>query len=119
MIGWLTRLVVVLVILGVLGYDGISLAASRAGAPDDADQAAQAAASAWAQSHNWNAATLAAQQSLTDTEVLVPGSLAISPTGAVTLRIRRHVVTLVTKDIPKAKDLTGFTVTGSASAATP
>jgi hypothetical protein len=118
-IGWLTRIAVVLALLGVVGYDGISIIASRVGAPDDADGAAQAAASAWQQSHNFGAAEQQAAASLTSTEKLVPHSLTIAANGTVTLKIRRTVSTLVASHLPDIRKATAFVTTGSASAPTP
>jgi hypothetical protein len=118
-IGWLTRIAVVLALLGVVGYDGISIAASRVGAPDDADSAAQAAATSWQQSHNFTTAEAQAAAGLTSTEKLVPHSLTIAPNGAVTLKIRRTVTTIAASHIPEINKATAFVTTGSAPAPTP
>lgn len=115
-IGWLTKIVIALVLLGVVGYDGISIAASRAGAPDDAASAAQAAATAWQHTHNLATAEQQAAAALTSTEKLVPHSLTVAPNGTVTLRISRSVVTLVASHLPDIKKATRFTVRGSAPA---
>lgn len=112
------KIVVVLAVLGIVGYDGISIAASRAGAPDDANTAAEAAASSWQQSHNFASAEQQAVAKLTATETLVPNSLAIAANGTVTLRVSRSVKTLVAQHLPDVKKATTFVVSGSATAPT-
>jgi hypothetical protein len=115
----LTRIIVLLAVLGIVGYDGISIAASHAGAPDDANGAASAAASSWLQSHNLTVAEQSAASSLTDTEKLVPHSLVIAADGSVTLRIQRTVHTIVASHVPGISKTTTFTTRGSAVPATP
>lgn len=116
-IGWLTRIVVVLAVLGVLGYDGITLTAARLGATDDADSAATAAAASWRQAHDPSAAWIAAAGRLTTTEALVNGGFRIAADGSVVLEIRRTARTLVAQDLPGARSWTAFTASGSAPAA--
>lgn len=112
-VGWLTRVIVVLSILGILGFDGIALGVGHFDADDDGTRAAQAAATSWKQSHDIDAATTAAINSLGGSETLVPGSLTITPDGTAHMKVRRKVTTLVVRYIPGLKKATNLTVSVS------
>ncbi|HEX8001554.1 MAG TPA: hypothetical protein VF519_02545 [Mycobacteriales bacterium] len=46
-VGWLTKVALVITIVGILGFDAISVATTKMSAADDAQQAARAGADAW------------------------------------------------------------------------
>jgi len=95
-IGWLVKLVVVVVLVTVVAFDAISVGVSRLNGTDDANAAALAAATAWAQTHNLQSAVDAAQEAVPDAhESLVPHSLSIDANGTVHLELRRQAKTLL------------------------
>ncbi|HEX7355692.1 MAG TPA: hypothetical protein VF288_12780 [Mycobacteriales bacterium] len=114
-IGWFTRVLVVIAVFAVVGFDTISIASAHLGAQDDANNAASDAASAWGQNHDLAAALAAAQGALNHGETIVPGSLTISASGATTIKIRRGTRTLIAHDIGFLKGETTFVVTGNGS----
>ena len=96
MIGWLVKLVVVVVLVAIVAFDTISIGISRLNGTDDANAAALAAATVWAQTHNLQSAVDAAQEAVPDThESLVPHSLSIDADGTVHLELRREAKTLI------------------------
>jgi hypothetical protein len=99
-IGWLTRVTIVLAVLGVLVFDGSALLVGRVSVADHADTAAQAAADSWRAQHSEPAALAAAEQSAGNDEV-VPDSLRIASDGATTLRLHRTVSTMVVRHLPQ------------------
>jgi hypothetical protein len=112
-VGWLTKLAVVLAVLGVLLFDTASLLVGRVSVADHADSAAQAAADSWHQQHSYQAALLAAQDSAGSDEV-VRNSLVIAADGATTLALHRDVQTLVVRHVPQLHAFTSVTGTGNA-----
>jgi len=116
-IGWLTRVIVVLAVLGVFVFDGVAVGTARFGADDAGTDAAQAAATSWKQTHNLPAATDAAESRLGGAETLVPDSLTITPDGVAHLRVSRTVSTMVLGFIPGTKKLTHLTVSVSSGPA--
>lgn len=95
-IGWLVKLVVVVVLVAIVAFDAISVGISRLNGTDDANAAALAAATVWAQTHNVQSAVDAAQEAVPDThESLVPNSLTIDANGTVHLELRREAKTLL------------------------
>lgn len=114
-IGWFTRVLVVIAVLAVIGFDGISIVSAHLSAQDDANDAASDAASAWGNQHDITTALAAAQGALKHGETIVPGSLKITTTGVATIKITRKAQTLVAHDIGFLKDETSFVVTGNGS----
>lgn len=112
-IGWLTKLALVLAVLGVLLFDSASLVIGRVSVADHADNAAQAAADSWRQQHSYQAALLAAQ-SAAGTDEVVPNSLVIAADGGTTVVLHHDVQTLVVQHVPQLHDLTTVTGTGNA-----
>lgn len=120
-IGWLTRVVVALLLLGVVGYDGITLVSAHLGAIDDANNAASAAAGSWQNNQHLanpqaavQLAIRAAESSLPGSETLLPGSLRIAANGVVTLQIHRGTHTLFAHDLGFLNHVISFDTTGSA-----
>lgn len=114
-IGWFTRVLVVIAVLAVIGFDAISIVSAHLSAQDDANNAASDAASTWADHHDIDAALAAAQAALNHGEKIVPGSLTITASGATTLKVTRGTRTLVAHDIGFLKGETSFVVTGNGS----
>lgn len=94
-LGWLTKLVVILGVLGVLGFDGIALTQARVQAADRATTAAVAAADDYRANHDAQRAFDAAYATLVDPDSIETKSFAISPDGTVRLRLHHTATTLV------------------------
>lgn len=95
-IGWLVKLVVVVVLVAIVAFDALSVGISRLNGTDDANAAALAAATVWSQTHNLQSAVDAAEESVPDAhESLVPHSLSVDADGTVHLELRRQAKTLV------------------------
>jgi len=115
-LGWLTKLIVVLLLAGVVLFDFVSVGVARMSASDDANTAAQAASSEWMHSHDVQDAYNAAVEAVTSPaeRVLVRG-FTISPDGSVGLLLRRDVTTLVAHDISPLKKYTVVVAHGEAA----
>ena len=112
-IGWLTKLIVVLAVVGVMLFDGLSVTAARVGAADDANQAAQAAGFEWRNTHDVQQAYQAALDSLpSDSESIPPKSFVIDTTGAVRLVVHRLTRTMLVQHIGPLKRFMVVTVHG-------
>jgi len=112
-LGWFTKLVLVLGVLGLLGFDGISLLRTDFSAADQASTTASAAADAYKSSHDvqlsYNAA-LAAVAGNGDT--IETTTFAVAPTGAVSLVLHRTAATLWMKDVGPLRGWTDISAKG-------
>lgn len=99
-LGWLTRLAVVLGVLGVIGFDLVSLGVGRLHAEDRAQEAARAAVRSYGVDQNLQ---LAYESALTQLDPLedgiAPGEFAMAPDGAVTLTVQHTAPTLLVEKI--------------------
>jgi hypothetical protein len=112
-IGWLVRLVVVVVLVALVAFDAISVGISRLNGTDDANTVALAAAQVWQQTHNLQSAVDAAEEAVPDAhETLVPHSLSIDADGTVHLQLRRQARTLVMYRIGPLRHYTFAVVKG-------
>jgi hypothetical protein len=103
-IGWLTKLVVVLAVVGVILFDVISVSVARVSAEDDASQAAEAAGFEWRATHSVQQAYDAAVQSLpSDSESIPPKSFTIDSEGTVRLTVKRVTRTMIANHIGPLK----------------
>lgn len=97
-LGWLTKLAVVMALVGVVLFDGLSIAASRLSIEDQGLKAARAASSQWQRSGDiqlaYDAAVVAAVEANTLNEVL-PTTFVAGPDGTVDLDMHREAATLV------------------------
>ncbi|HSS37726.1 MAG TPA: hypothetical protein VLT58_03055, partial [Polyangia bacterium] len=90
--GWLTKVVVVLAIVAVLGFDGVQVGVSTVQLQDQANDAATAARDSYAQRHDQAAAVRAAVAAAKEDDVrnvLVPNSLVVARDGSVTVQLTR------------------------------
>ena len=111
-IGWLTKLTVVLSVLGVLGLDGFAWASARVGAQDSAERAGRAAVSTWEQSKNLQSAYDAAlAEVMASGDTIDTQTFSAAPDGAVTLTLHRDASTLVLHRIAPLRHLTELTAT--------
>ena len=100
-LGWLTKLVVVLSLVGLVGFDLISLGASRLRAEDSAQAAARAAVQTWTGPEDLQAAYDAAlAEVLVDDHTIDTQSFAFTPDGTVTLTLRSTAPTLLVRRVP-------------------
>jgi cytoskeletal protein RodZ len=104
-LGWLTRLVVVLAVVGVLGFDAVALGVGRLKAEDRAQAAARAAAQSWRQDEDVQVAyeaALATTERLED--AIPPASFTVGPDGAVTLTVEHTATTLLLEKVGPLRD---------------
>ena len=115
-LGWLTRLVLVLSVVGLVGFDGISLVAARFQAEDHAQSAVRAAAAAYDGPQDLQRAYDAAVAEVADKgDVVDAPSFSVAPDGTVTLTLRRTAQTLLLEKVGRLKPYAEVerTVTGS------
>jgi Tfp pilus assembly protein PilX len=104
-LGWLTRLTVVLALLGVVGFDVVALGVGRLTAEDRAQEAARAAVrtySATAEVQRAYEAALAEADALEDS--IDPTGFTVGPDGAVTLTLQHTSATLLLEKIGPVRD---------------
>jgi hypothetical protein len=119
-IGWLTKLVVMVAVIGVMLFDALSVTAAHIGAKDDASQAATIAVGEWRTSHNVQMAYQAAVDSLTsDSEEIPARDFVVNSDGSVQLVLQRSVKTLLVHRIGPLKQYSVVTAHGEASAPAP
>lgn len=97
-LGWLTKLVVVMAVVGVILFDGLSITASRLSIEDHGFLAAREASSEWQRSGDVQLAYDSALSTAVDANALnevPPGSFVAAPDGTVDLDIHREAATLV------------------------
>jgi hypothetical protein len=111
-LGWLTKLIVVLGVLGVLAFDGISLAQARFQAADHATTAASAAADDYKTNHDVQKAYDAAYATLSGTDTIETKTFQVAADGTVTLRLHHEATTLLVQRIGALKHWTDAVETG-------
>lgn len=114
-VGWLTKLVVILAVLGIAGFDGLSVVSAHFSGSDDANTAASAAAEDWRFHKNIQTAFDAAQQAITDpSEKLLTKGFVVDSDGTVHLQLQKKINTLVMKSIPGLKKYVVVIINGDA-----
>ncbi len=95
-LGWLTKIALVLGVLAVLAFDGISLVRTEFTAADHANSAASAAADVYAHTHDVQKAYDAALAlAIPQSETIDPKTFTVRATdGHVLLTLRREAQTL-------------------------
>lgn len=102
MLGWLTKVVVILAVAGIFAFDGISIATARLSVEDQAAAAALTASETYRQAGDVQAAYDAAVADATEANPLnsvVPTSFRAEPDGTVTLDVQRTASTLVLRHV--------------------
>lgn len=95
-LGWLSRVVVVLALLGIVAFDALSVGIARVSAEDDAGAAARAASEAWRERADVQQAYEAAVAVATEHgEQIAPDDFRIEADGTVHLTVTRTATTLV------------------------
>lgn len=114
-LGWLTKVMLVLTIAGVVLFDGVSVGVARMSAQDDANNAATAAAADWKTNHNLQSAFDAAVASVSNPrERVLTRGFRIDPDGTTHLLLRRTATTLVMYRIGPLKKYGVITAKGEA-----
>jgi hypothetical protein len=113
-LGWLTKLVVVIGALGLVGFDGVSLAQARFQAADRATTAADAAADSFATTKALQPAFDAAYATTRDGDVIETKTFAIAPDGTVTLRLHHTATTLLLHRVKALQHFADAVGTGTA-----
>jgi hypothetical protein len=111
-LGWLTKLVVVLAVLGVIAFDGISLVQARFQAADRATTAAAAAADEYHVSHDVQRAYNAAFATVHGEDTIETTTFKVATDGTVTLRLHHVATTLVLHRIGAIKGWADAVETG-------
>lgn len=112
-LGWLTKLVVILGVLGLLAFDGISLVQARIQAADRATTAAIAAADEYRSSRDVQKAYDAAHATVVGSDTIETSTFRVDATGTVTLRLHHEATTLLVQRIPPLRSWTDAVGTGS------
>lgn len=117
-LGWLTRITVVLALLGVVGFDLVSMGAGRLQAEDDAQSAARAAVTSYKADQDLQRAYEAALAHVAKTgaagSTIAPEGFSVAPDGAVTLTLQHTSPTLVVEKVAPIRSwaTASATVTG-------
>lgn len=115
-LGWLTKLVVILSVVGILGFDLIAIGQAHIQASDRAGTAARAAAEAYSSSKNVQTAYDAAFATLTDGDTIPPTTFVVAQDGSVDLRLNHSAVTLFVHRIGPLASQADVSSTGKAGA---
>ena len=116
MLGWLTKLALLLAVLGLIAFDMIALATTGVTAADDATTDASLAADTYKATTNpQKAYDTAAIEALKHNETIDPNSFYVTPDGHITLTVTRTATTLWMHRIGPLKKYTILTGTATAS----
>ena len=111
-LGWLTRLALVLAVVGVLALDALSWTSARVGAQDSAEGAARTAATTFQQTRQVQRAYDAAlAQVAASGDTIDASSFRAAPDGVVTLTLRREASTIVLHRIAPLRHWTQLSAT--------
>lgn len=95
-VGYFTKITLVLVVFSVLCFDAVSVGAARVGVEDTARSAASEGAEAYAQTKSVAAAYKAAVDAAEERGgTVVKKSFAVDADGTVTLRVEKEATTLL------------------------
>ena len=114
-LGWLTRLTLVVALFGLLAFDGIALVKTSFTAADHATGAAKAAADTYRSTKNAQAAYDAAVATVDPaSEGIDPKTFSVNPAdGRVTLEVKSEAVTLWMQYLGPLKKYRVLTQTGT------
>ena len=111
-LGWLTKLAVVLGVLGVIAFDGIAIAQAHFQAADRATTAAAAAADEYKASHDLQKAYNAAFATINGDDTIETKTFQVADDGTVTLRLHHIATTLVIRHVGPLKHYADAVETG-------
>lgn len=99
-LGWLTRVIVLLVGFGLMGFDAVSIGTGHFRAEDHAQQAARAAAESYHTGGDLQAAYVSALDEVAISgDTIDPTGFSISPDGVVTLTLVHQSPTLLAERV--------------------
>jgi hypothetical protein len=107
-LGWLTRVAVVMAIVGIAAFDVISVMTARLAVEDAGQQAAFTASDVWSRTHDVRAALKAAEDSANESNslnVVDPTTFRIDADGTVHLRVTRDAPTLVAHYVKPLREM--------------
>lgn len=117
LLGWLTKVVVVLGLLGVVAFDAIAVGAAKASLPDDGTYAALEASKAWGETKDIQRAFDAARAAVTAKGGTIEAtSFRIDADGTVHLALSRTADTVVVERVGPIRDWATVEATASARA---
>jgi hypothetical protein len=111
-LGWLTKVAVVLGVLGLIAFDGIAVAQAHFQASDRATTAASAAADEYKNSHDVQKAYNAAFATISSDDSIETKTFRITQDGTVSLRLHHVATTLVLRHISPLKHFADAVETG-------
>ena len=95
-VGWLTKMALVIIAFGLVGFDAIAIGIAHLSGADQANSAARAAVEVWQGSHNVDAAYRAALADAESHEATIrPGDFEVLSNGDIRLTVRREATTLL------------------------
>ena len=113
-LGWLTKVALVLGLLGVIGFDAVSVGVTNMNAADMASSAAGLAAEEWNASKNVNRAYRAASSYVEEHGgTLATKDFRIEPDGTVRLRMEKDATTILLYRTKTTKKWTHVVAEGS------
>lgn len=114
-LGWLTKVIVVLAILGVVGFDGIALLHTRVSAADTADHAAVEARDTWQETKNAEMAYAAAVATAKAGGATIPvNGVVIKGDGTVLVEVHQTAHTFLLRHVSRLKSVANVTGHGRA-----
>ncbi|HEV2888857.1 MAG TPA: hypothetical protein VGX28_00615 [Frankiaceae bacterium] len=96
-VGWLTKVAVVLTLVGIVGFDLVSVATTKVSASDDAQLAARAGAETYADTHGdvQEAYAAALRHAERHGGSIDPADFVVDPDGTVRVTVVKTATTLV------------------------
>ncbi len=113
-LGWLTKLVVIIGVFGLIGFDLIAVGQAHLQTSDRANTAARAAADNYQTSRNTQQAFDAAYATLVGDDTIETATFAVTPDGAVSLRLHHRATTLLVEKIGPLRNQAAVVATGEA-----
>lgn len=113
-LGWFTKIAVVLALFGVMTFDAVSVGVAKMNASDTAGEAAGFGADAWSQSHDVKAAYQAAEAYAEEHGATIdPKTFVIDPDGTVHVTLVHEATTLLLYRTKTTKKWTRIVATGA------
>ena len=112
-VGYFTRLAVVLAAFGLLSFDAVSVGVAKMSAADTANEAAQMGAESWVQDHNRTAAFRAAESFAQEHGATIDvKSFRIDADGTVWVTLTKEATTLLFYRTSATRKWTRITASG-------
>lgn len=113
-VGWLTKVALVLTLFGVVAFDGVSVMVSNVSAQDTAASAAMAGAEVWRPTQDiqkaYNAAVSYAEE---HGATIAPEDFGVDPDGTVHVKVQKDATTLVLYRTKSTRKWAHIEATGS------